>query len=390
MSPPLVVAYALAGRIDIDLDKEPLGEGTGGKPVYLRDIWPTTQRGERARRQGGQAGDVPEVLRRGLRGGRALAESRRAGAATPTCSSRRRPTSSTRPTSRGCRRRPATSSDIKGARVLAVLGDSVTTDHISPAGSIKKDGPAGKYLIDHGVDRQGLQQLRRPPRQPRGDGARHLRQRSAQEPARPGHRGRRHPPPARRRADVDLRSEREVRRRARAARHPGRQGVRLGLVARLGGEGPAPAGRPRGHRRELRAHPPQQPGRHGHRALQFTHGRDGRLARPHRRGDLRDRRACRRCWQSGFAGGRELVVRATGAAARPRRSAPWSGSTRRRRSPTTSTAASCTTCSASSPERRRGPERQGAGGTPHPTLSPLGGERAGRGRSAINSAELWF
>ena len=217
-SPPLVVAYALAGRIDIDLDNEPLGTGKDGKPVFLRDIWPSPSEVSEAVAKAVKPAMFQKTYARRLRGRRALAQAGRAARARPSPGTRRRPTSSTRRTSTTCPRRRRRSSDIKGARVLAVLGDSITTDHISPAGSIKKDGPAGKYLIEHGVDREGLQLLRRPPRQPRGDGARHVRQRAPQEPARARHRGRRDAPPARRRADVDLRRLREVRGRGRAAR----------------------------------------------------------------------------------------------------------------------------------------------------------------------------
>ena len=136
---------------------------------------------------------------------------------------------------------------IEGARVLAVLGDSVTTDHISPAGAIKKDSPAGQWLIDHGVERARLQLLRLAPRQPRGDDPRDLRQHPAAKPAgRP--RGRLHAPLPRWRGDHDLRGRDAVRGRGRAAGRPGRQGVRLGLVARLGGQGDGPARRAGGAR----------------------------------------------------------------------------------------------------------------------------------------------
>ena len=79
---------------------------------------------------------------------------------------------------------------VKGARIMALFGDSITTDHISPAGSIKASSPAGKYLIEQGVQAGGLQQLRLAPRPPRGDDARHLRQRAHQEPDDPGRSGR--------------------------------------------------------------------------------------------------------------------------------------------------------------------------------------------------------
>ena len=149
-SPPLVVAYALAGTMDLDLTTEPLGAGTDGKPVYLKDIWPT-------------AGDVARVV------GEAITEQMYADsyrdvfagddrwkaievpggdafAWDPESTYVRKP-----PYFDGMQREPAALTDITGARALAVLGDSVTTDHISPAGSIKGSSPAGSYLQEHGV-----------------------------------------------------------------------------------------------------------------------------------------------------------------------------------------------------------------------------------------------
>ena len=212
-SPPLVVAYALAGRIDIDLDKEPLGEGDGrtsrsscatsGRRT-ARSPTPSARRSSRrcSRSAYGVVFEGDERWRK----------LRRAGRATPTLWDGASTYIKHPPYFEGMpQEAPAPSSDITGARVLAVLGDSVTTDHISPAGSIKKDGPAGQVPGRARRRAQGLQLLRRAPRQPRGDGARHLRQRPAAEPAGARHRGRRHPPPARRRGDVDLRRRREVR-----------------------------------------------------------------------------------------------------------------------------------------------------------------------------------
>ena len=100
--------------------------------------------------------------------------------------------------------------DITGARVLALLGDSITTDHISPAGSIKKDSPAGKYLMAHGVAAERLQLVRRAARQPRGDDARHVRERPPAQPAGAGHRRRLDDVSAGRRGDDDLRRGDEV------------------------------------------------------------------------------------------------------------------------------------------------------------------------------------
>jgi len=151
MSPPLVVAFALAGRIDIDMLHDPLGHDKEGEPVYLRDIWPTSA-------------EVEQTLTSAIRSDMY----RRSYAAVfegddrwsslevpegdrfewaPTSTYVRRP-----PYFDGMSKEsPKSVAEIRGARVIAVVGDSVTTDHISPAGSIKKDSPAGRYLMEQGV-----------------------------------------------------------------------------------------------------------------------------------------------------------------------------------------------------------------------------------------------
>ncbi|MCE2510840.1 MAG: aconitate hydratase AcnA [Alphaproteobacteria bacterium] len=148
-SPPLVVAYALAGSVAVDLKSEPLGEGKDG-PVFLRDIWPTNQEihaviervlnPEMFRKRYGNVFEGPEEWR---------------GIATPTGATYRWDDASTYvkqpPFFEGLQKRPGAVGDIRGARLLAVLGDSVTTDHISPAGAIKKASPAGEYLLGHHV-----------------------------------------------------------------------------------------------------------------------------------------------------------------------------------------------------------------------------------------------
>jgi len=149
-SPPLVVAYALAGRIDIDFHNEPLGDGLDGKPVFLRDIWPSTK-------------EVAEVIARSIQSsmfrksyaqvfdgderwrGLPVPEGDRF-AWEPTSTYIRRA-----PYFDGMPKEPGPVRDIRGARVLCLLGDSITTDHISPAGSIRKTLPAGQFLIEHGV-----------------------------------------------------------------------------------------------------------------------------------------------------------------------------------------------------------------------------------------------
>ncbi len=152
-SPPLVVAYALAGTMDTDLNNDPLGIGTDGEPVYLHDVWPT-------------AAEVQEVVDTAIASEmytRSYAavfagDERWQGLDTPTGDTFTWDPESTYvrkpPYFDGMSPDPSPVTDISGARVLAKLGDSVTTDHISPAGAIKADGPAGRYLAEHGVDRR--------------------------------------------------------------------------------------------------------------------------------------------------------------------------------------------------------------------------------------------
>ena len=150
MSPPLVVAFALAGRIDIDLRKDSLGKDKSGKPVYLADIWPSQQEVEAAM----SSAITSEMFRKSY-GEVYAGDERWRGLPVPKGETYAWEKDSTyirqAPYFEGMAVKPSAVEDIKNARVLAVLGDSVTTDHISPAGSIKKDGPAGKYLIAHGV-----------------------------------------------------------------------------------------------------------------------------------------------------------------------------------------------------------------------------------------------
>ena len=149
-SPPLVVAYALAGRMDIDLETEPLGSDKSGKPVYLRDVWPTQK-------------EVMEAINSSIRAEmfhKAYVESLEGDQRWKMIDAPSGELFQWDPSSTYVKRPPYFENmswnappprDIGAARVLAVLGDSVTTDHISPAGSIAIDSPAGQYLIEHGV-----------------------------------------------------------------------------------------------------------------------------------------------------------------------------------------------------------------------------------------------
>jgi aconitate hydratase len=150
MSPPLVVAFALAGRIDVDLRRDPLGTGKDGKPVYLADIWPLQREVEDAVEH-----SISSNMFRKSYGEVFSGDEHWRSLPVPKGDTYTWDRDSTyirrAPYFDEMAARPAHVGDIKDARVLAVLGDSVTTDHISPAGSIKKDSPAGNYLQEHGV-----------------------------------------------------------------------------------------------------------------------------------------------------------------------------------------------------------------------------------------------
>ncbi len=149
-SPPLVVAFALAGSVDVDLEREPLGTGSDGGPVFLRDVWPSADEIEALR----AAAEDAEEYRRNY--GSAGGENARWNALPvrggnlyrwdPESTYVQEP-----PYFVPFEERPGTPADVRGARALAIFGDSVTTDHISPAGSIKPTSPAGQYLVSLGV-----------------------------------------------------------------------------------------------------------------------------------------------------------------------------------------------------------------------------------------------
>ena len=261
-SPPLVVAYALAGRVDIDLEHEPLGVNAKGEQIYLRDVWPTNQ-------------EVQAVVSRSVRsemfekrysqvfdGGKQWNAIQIPAGEQYVWDDK----------STYIKKAPFFDElvdpetfvqDLSGLRVLAMLGDSVTTDHISPAGSIGADSPAGRYLIGLGVkpadfnsygSRRGNHEV-----MIRGTLA-NVRLRNQIAPGTEGG-WTTHMPSAR--THVHLRRVRPLSAGRRIADHRGRQGVWLGFVARLGGQGRGSARRPRRDRRKLRAHPPLEPGRDG-------------------------------------------------------------------------------------------------------------------------------
>jgi len=149
-SPPLVVAYALAGRMDLDLTTEPLGNDSAGKPVYLKEIWPSPQEIETMVRAAVSTSQYSKVYAEVFEG-----DAHWRSMPIPHGDIYKWDPKSTYikmpPFFENMPKTPPALSDIHGARVLAVLGDSVTTDHISPAGSIPVDSPAGKYLIARGV-----------------------------------------------------------------------------------------------------------------------------------------------------------------------------------------------------------------------------------------------
>jgi len=149
-SPPLVVAYALAGRMDMDLTTEPLGNDTAGKPVYLKDVWPTPQEIEATVRASVTSEQYSKQYSEVFEG-----DAHWKSLTIPQGDIYKWDPKSTYiklpPYFDNMPKTPSALADVHGAKVLAILGDSVTTDHISPAGSIPVDSPAGKYLIANGV-----------------------------------------------------------------------------------------------------------------------------------------------------------------------------------------------------------------------------------------------
>ena len=231
-SPPLVVAYALAGSMDKDITTEPLGTGSDGKPVYLEDIWPSPQ-------------EIQDVVASAISSEMFSTDYADVFAGDERWQSLPTPTGNTfewdagvhvraqAPVLRGHGRgEPSPVTDVTGARVLALLGDSVTTDHISPAGAIKQDSPAGKYLTEHGVERKDFNSYgsRRGNHEVmiRGTFA-NIRLRNLLLDDVQG--GFTRELPGRRRADDDLRRLGRVRGGRGAAGRAGGQGVRVGLVA---------------------------------------------------------------------------------------------------------------------------------------------------------------
>ena len=261
-SPPLVVAYALAGRMDLDLTTQPLGQDGDGKDVFLADVWPSPD-------------EVRDVVQRSI--GEDMFRESYADVFTGDQAWRALPVPEgdrfTWDDASTYVRRPGFLAGVPAeAPPLADVEGGPR-----PAGA-RRLGDHRPHLARR-IDRQGfprrrvphrqrgraagLQQLRVPPREPRGHGPGDVRQRPTPEPARPRHRGGLDPAPAGRRAGVDLRRRPPL---PRGGRAPGRargQGVRVGLVPGLGRQGHRHARHPGRDRRELRADPPEQPDRHG-------------------------------------------------------------------------------------------------------------------------------
>ena len=297
--------------MDIDLTTEALGEDGDGSDVYLRDLWPSTPRCRRrspARcRRTSSARSTRDVFdgRRALAG----AAGPRGRASSPGTTTR--PTCGSRRTSRGCRASRSRCADIEGARCLVIARRQ---RHHRPhlARGLDQAREPGRAVPARARRRAARVQLvRLTARQPRGDGARDLRQRAPAQPARAWKRGLVDCPPARRRGDDDLRCGRALPGRGRPADRARREGVRLGLVARLGGKGAEAARRAGRDRRELRADPPLEPADDGPAAAPVPRRRDPRDARPDGPGGVLDQRARgRRGGRGHGAGGRQGVPRA--------------------------------------------------------------------------------
>ena len=250
---------------------EPLGQDRDGNDVYLRELWPSPQ-------------EIQTVIEESLRRDMFARTYADVFAGDERWNALRDPSGDLYALGAGLHVRtpaallrrhaglePPGIADIAGARCLVMVGDSVTTDHISPAGSIRPDSPAGRYLIDQGVEHGRLQLVRLAARQPRGDGARHVRERPAAQPARPGRARAPSPCTCPTASETSIyEAAAALPRRGRPAGRARRQGVRVGLLPGLGGEGPVTARRAGRDRRELRADPPLEPAHDGHRAARSS------------------------------------------------------------------------------------------------------------------------
>ncbi len=339
-SPPLVVAYALAGSMERDLTVEPIGLDRNEQPVYLKDLWPSPE-------------EVQEAIRSCLSPEMFRAEYADVFDGNPTWNQVkvveaeryqwsesstyiRQP-----PFFAGLPREAGTPAAIRGARVLAWLGDSVTTDHISPAGSISAAGPAGRWLLAQGVPREEFNSYgsRRGNHEVmiRGTFA-NIRIKNRLVPGVEG--GFTRHLPSGEKLYIAEAAERYAAEGVQPA-GAGRQGVRLGQLAGLGGQGHPAPGRAGRDRRELRAHPPLQPAGHG-RAAPAVPRRGKRrlpgLERARSSTTWNPRPARPRSWR--WSPARRTAGRSA--------SGCWPGWTRRWSWNTTATAASCPRCCADS------------------------------------------
>ncbi len=315
-SPPLCVAYAIAGTMDIDLLDEPLGQDQDGNDVFLKDIWPSEQEIAETVESAVQSDMFRKSYDEVFDG-----DEHWNSLEVPTGDRFEWDEDSTYvrqpPYFEDFPAEPEDVTDIEGARVLAKLGDSVTTDHISPAGNIKEASPAGEYLKEHGVERKDFNSYgaRRGNHEVmvRGTFA-NIRLRNQLAPGTEGGVTKFQP-------DGDEMTIYEAAMKYAENDTPlvvlaGKE-YGSGLVARLGGQGHQAARRARGDRGVLRAHPPLQPRRHGRAAAAVPRGRGRRVARAQRRGGVLDHRPGGRVGQGGHRQGRRQGVQGAGADRHP-------------------------------------------------------------------------
>ncbi len=277
-SPPLVVAYAIAGSMNVDLAKEPLGVDQKGKKVFLRDIWPSNREIDTfvrknitkqmfARKYGDVFKGDANWRKIAVKGGLTYAwDDRSTYVQNP-------------PYFEHMEKRQRPIEDIVDARVLGLF---LELDHHRPhfAGGIDQRSKPGRRVSARPPGSpERFQPIRHAPRQSSGDDAWHLRQYPHQESDGAGRRRRRHHPLSLEAEDDDVRRGDEVPRRTRSARHLRRQGIRHRLLARLGRQGHGTARRPRGRHPVIRAHPPFQFDRHGRDAAGIRGGDDLAIAR---------------------------------------------------------------------------------------------------------------